>query len=264
MEPTPEQQQRAREMIEQWDTADRSGGWGLMRIEKQKLTERIAAALAETGGAQGKCPMCHHEGLFSDDYTGLCTKPVRTALAANKLPADTHADDFEACNCKCAAAPQGDLIDREAAAMLAGCAFVQMREFGNATRAEVECYELACQEAAKVIRALPAAPTGVINWKKYAIDYEIEFSKFIHPDGGKVMNLGDCAIQIGAMIDRLEKKAPPGECTWTEQATCYWTTTCGHDFSDDDGISFKWCGYCGGKLVEQQAKWAPDDNGPDR
>ena len=54
MEPTPEQQQRAREMIEQWDTADRSGGWGLMRIEKQKLTDRIAAALAEAGGAQGE------------------------------------------------------------------------------------------------------------------------------------------------------------------------------------------------------------------
>ena len=72
----------------------------------------------------------------------------------------------------------------------------------------------------------------------------------------------DAALHAVSILRALP--ISPGKCVWTEQATCYWTTTCGHDFSDDDGISFKWCGYCGGKLVEQQAKWAPDDNGPDR
>ena len=79
-------------------------------------------------------------------------------------------------------------------------------------------------------------------------------------------NVNDWSTKIRACIAaiRFLPAAPTGECVWTEKAACYWTTTCGHDFSDDDGISFKWCGYCGGKLIEIKKRWAPDDKGPDR
>ena len=49
------------------------------------------------------CPKCGHELLFSDEATVPCKKPVRTAEAKDKSTAETHADDFEACGCYCAA-----------------------------------------------------------------------------------------------------------------------------------------------------------------
>jgi hypothetical protein len=56
----------------------------------------------------------------------------------------------------------------------------------------------------------PAPPSAAtergIDWKLYATSYEIEFSKFVYPDGSKVINLGDCAILIGLQIDALQKE----------------------------------------------------------
>jgi len=39
------------------------------------------------------------------------------------------------------------------------------------------------------------APGPTIDWRKYATDYEREFSRWIG-DGQKVYNLGDCAVII--------------------------------------------------------------------
>lgn len=69
------------------------------------------------------------------------------------------------------------LIDREVTARMVEVAFVQMREFGGATKAEVECYELACKEAAKMVRAIPSdlrsasVPTAVpTEWRCFHCD----------------------------------------------------------------------------------------------
>lgn len=59
------------------------------------------------------CGLCAHEGLFSDDGTVPCKKPVRTQASTHKLPADTHADDFTACGCKCVFPPERIWLPRK-------------------------------------------------------------------------------------------------------------------------------------------------------
>ena len=130
-------------------------------------------------------------------------------------------------------------------------------------------------ELLKAISDLPdvdtAAPQGDLVSREGAaqlceglVTFAPEHEKYVPADPEVPCGWCDSLELAAERIRALPSAAPPGKCTWTETATCYWTTSCGHDFTDDDGISFKWCGYCGGKLVEQQAKWAPDDNGPDR
>lgn len=57
------------------------------------------------------CVKCGHEALFSSD-DGFCRKPVRTEAAKDKSTAETHADDFTACGCKCDTA-QEDSVPAE-------------------------------------------------------------------------------------------------------------------------------------------------------
>lgn len=58
--------------------------------------------------AMQPCITCGHERLFSENPSGLCRKPVRREASRHKSTAETHADDFTACGCKCEFSSAGE------------------------------------------------------------------------------------------------------------------------------------------------------------